>query len=145
MTNPSCSHVAAPLLRLRVRNPPGRGCLTLVNVVCKNGGLCERSIPHPEESNRKWWVVECDWAQQKTLTHKSISCSPLNLLKYTLCSRSKNGSCFRIQSFVHMAMTYYFTNISILQNLLETLKVFEAYENCNFQWTSLCSRLSYLV
>lgn len=49
------------------------------------------------------------------------------------------------QSFVHMAMAYHFTNISILQNLLETLKVFEAYENCNFQGTSLYSRLSYLV
>jgi len=41
-----------------------------------------------------------------------------------------------------MTMTYHFNNISILQNLLETLKMFEAYENCNFEGTSLYSRLS---
>jgi len=42
-------------------------------------------------------------------------------------------------------MTYHFSGISILQNLRETLKVFETYENCNFQGTSVYSRLSYLV
>ena len=123
----------------------GRGCLTVVNVVCENRGLCDRPFPRPEESYWQWCVVECDWAQQKTLTHKLISCSPLNLLKYALCSQSQKGPCFRIQSFAHMAMTYHFTNISILQNLVVTLKVFETYENCNIQGTSLYRRLSYFV
>jgi hypothetical protein len=48
--------VAASLLRLWVRIPPGEW-ISVVSVVCCIGSLCDEVITRPEESYRMWCVV----------------------------------------------------------------------------------------
>jgi hypothetical protein len=48
------------LLGFRVRIPPRHGCLSVVNVVLSGRGLCDGTIPRPEESYRLWCVLVCD-------------------------------------------------------------------------------------
>jgi hypothetical protein len=49
------------LLGLRLRIPPGHGCLSVVSVVCLSGiGICDGPITRPEESYRLWCVLVCD-------------------------------------------------------------------------------------
>ena len=53
--------VAARLLRLWVRIPPGHECLSVVKCcVLSVRCLCDELITHPEESYRLWCVVVCD-------------------------------------------------------------------------------------
>ena len=47
---------AARLLALRVKLPPGHGCLSFVNFVLSSLGRCDGLIPSPEDSYRKWFV-----------------------------------------------------------------------------------------
>jgi hypothetical protein len=51
----------------------GHGYLSHVNdVCCEGGGLCDGTIPHPEESYRLCLyvcIIECDQVQQKPCTH----------------------------------------------------------------------------
>jgi hypothetical protein len=53
--------VAARLLRLWVRIPPGRGMNICRECYVLSGrGLCDELITRPEESYRLWCVVVCD-------------------------------------------------------------------------------------
>ena len=48
---------AARLLGLRVRIPPGHGCLSVVNIVCCQAEVSATElITRPEESYRLWCV-----------------------------------------------------------------------------------------
>jgi hypothetical protein len=53
------------VLDLRIQIPRGggggQGCLSRVNVVCRQGGgLCENPMTCPEESYRQWYIIVCD-------------------------------------------------------------------------------------
>jgi len=63
--------LAARLLGLRVRIPPGHGCLPHVNIVCCTGsGLCDGPIPLLEEFYRRSvCITKCDQVQVTLYTY----------------------------------------------------------------------------
>jgi hypothetical protein len=95
--------MAARLLGLRVRIPPGHGCLSLSSECCVLSiiGIWVGLITRPEESYQVW----CDWAWSRSLDNEK-ALGPLGAVAPCIKKRHNQLNYFRLSFSDAVKMAY---------------------------------------